>query len=64
VVFSSLLDALRLPDSERDGACEPEEGEEEVEAQVGVYVGEAPGAGPHWDHDLVDQGRNGEEALS
>lgn len=63
MVFSSLLDALRLPDTERDGGCEPEEAEEEVEAEVGVYVGEAPGAGPHWDHDLVDQGGDGEEAL-
>jgi len=63
MVFLSLLDTLRLPNTKRDGGCEPEKAEEEVEAQVGVYVGEAPGAGPHWDHDLVDQGGDGEEAL-
>lgn len=32
MVFPSLLDTLRLPDTERNGGCEPEKGEEEVEA--------------------------------
>jgi hypothetical protein len=50
----AFLYALRLPDSEGDGGCEPEEGEEEVQTQVGVDVGEAPGARPHGDHYLVD----------
>jgi hypothetical protein len=63
VVFFSLLDALRLPDAKRDGACEPEEGEEEVEADVGVDVREAPGPRPHGNHNLVDQGGDTEEAL-
>lgn len=63
VVFCSLLDALRLPDADRDGGCEPEKGEEEIEAEVGVDAGETPRASPHRNHDLVDQGGDTEEAL-
>lgn len=59
----SLLDTLRLPNTERDGGCEPEEGKEQVDTEVGVYVDEAPGTGPHGDHYLVDQGGDAKEAL-
>ena len=52
-----------LPGANSSKGGEPEDREERIEGGVGVDVGEAPGAAPHGDEDLVGQTWEGKEAL-
>lgn len=63
LLLRALLDSAAVPERHGNEGCEPEECVQRIDGQEGVGVCEALGARPHGDHDEVDYGGDGDEAL-
>lgn len=62
-LLGTFSDAFRVPHSNRDKGCKPEDRVQDVEGEEGVGRGKSLGARPHGHHCEVDDGGYGQEAL-
>jgi hypothetical protein len=63
LIRRAFLNPAAVPHSYSNEGSEPQDSIYGVDGEEGVGVGEALSAAPRGDHDEVDNGRDGEEAL-